>query len=63
MVNIKIDVFGGNFIMEISYDQNKKGKSQVNGFDGIFSKEIWTSNHIQPTDKIYRVDGQMFICT
>lgn len=46
MVNIKIDVFGGNFIMEISYDQNKKGKSQVNGFDGIFSKEIWTSNHI-----------------
>lgn len=41
-------------------DQNKKnenGKSQVNGFGGIFSKEIRTRNPIQPLDKFHRVDG------
>lgn len=47
MLNTKIDVFGGNFIWWP--DQNKRGKngkSEVNGFGGIFSKEIWTGNHI-----------------
>lgn len=58
MLNTKIDVFGGNISM-VTWPNKKSGngKPQVNGFDSVFSKEMWANNHNWILDKFHRVDG------